>query len=826
MRLRPRTIRTQLLVLLLVPMVSLAALWTYSSFTTVRGAWSLIRVSSAYRYYGTPTTELVEVLEQERRTAVEYVASGGTRDDRELAATQRVTDQRVAVLRDHTRWRRHSPTLTADQKARIDELLTGLDGLTPLRAQVRARRTNWSQILDRYSAVIDPGFRLCGSLTELQTGEVARMGSVVVELARARELLSREDAMVTGGRAATGMTDGQYRDLIGTIDGRKLLHQIYAPELPAADSAKLREFENGSVGWSLNSLEESARTATPLTAATEFGAQQWRQTADGALAQLETIDDDAARHVGEEAHAQGMTVLAKAAAVSLAGLAAVIGSLLISLRISRQIAGRLTALRDAAEELSGQRLPEVMRRLREGVPVDDVSGAEDADQFADDELGDDEIGQVGRAFGVAQRAAVRAAVEQARLRRGVSAVFTTLARRSQVLLHRQLTLLDAMERRAEDPAELADLFRLDHMTTRMRRHSEGLLILSGDAPGRAWRRPVRLVEVVQAAVGEVEDYRRIVVHRLPRMALAGAAVADVLHLLAELMENATAFSPPDTSVEVGCAEVSDGFVIRIEDQGLGMSEERLAEANRELRVAADTVDLPETDRLGLFTVGRLAARHGVRVALHGTEHKGTAAEVLLPLELLVPAEEYQDEPDGSAGRLETVGVRAGRVKERAAGDVVVGEGERVGSEGERTGRARDGARKVGVRQAVAVSAEASAAPRASAPDTRTTTAAGLPLRVPRGRVPKGGPTRRLHDEPPTHERTVHDHPRITHEVSGERGTDRTVGVDGKDGTVGTDRERSPEAARSTYAAYARGLARGRSGLAAAQKSREEDGGSP
>jgi signal transduction histidine kinase len=822
MRLRPRTIRTQLLVLLLVPMVSLAALWTYSSFTTVRGAWALIRVSAAYHYYGTPTAELVEGLEQERRTAVEYVASGGTRGRPELAAAQRVTDQRLALLRDHTRWRGHSPTLTADQKARVDDLLKGVDGLDRLREQVTARRTNWSQILDRYSSVIDPAFRLCGSLTELQTGEVARMGSVVVELARARELLSREDAMVAGGRAANGMTEGQYRDLIGTIDGRQLLHEIYAPELPRADSAKLQEFENGSVGWSLYSLEESARTAPPLTVATGFGVQQWRQTANAALAQLETIDDQAARHVGDEAHTQGMTVLAKAAGVSLAGLGAVIGSLLISLRISRQIAGRLTALRDAAEELSGKRLPEVMRRLREGVPVDDVTGFADTGQFTDDELGDDEIGQVGRAFGVAQRAAVRAAVEQARLRRGVSAVFTTLARRSQVLLHRQLTLLDAMERRTEDPTELADLFRLDHMTTRMRRHAEGLLILSGDAPGRAWRRPVRLVEVVQAAVGEVEDYRRIVVHRLPRAALAGGAVADVLHLLAELMENATAFSPPDTTVEVGCEEMSDGLAIRIEDHGLGMSEERIAEANRELRVAADTVGLPETDRLGLFTVGRLAARHGVRVALHRADGQGTAAVVLLPVELLGPVEDHRDEPDGPPQRLETVGVRAGRVKERGAGEVVVGEGERVGGEGDRTSRVRNGARKGGERQPVAGPTTA----RASAPDTRTTTAAGLPLRVPRGRVPTSGPARRLHDEPPTHERTVHDHLGTADEASQGHGTDRTVGVDGKVVTVGTDRERSPEAARSTYAAYARGLARGRSGLAAVQKSREEDGGSP
>jgi len=202
---------------------------------------------------------------------------------------------------------------------------------------------------------------------------------------------------------------------------------------------------------------------------------------------------------------------------------------------------------DDALELSENRLPEVLRKLRAGEDLDEEAVARAAPALR---VGDDEIGQVGRAFSTTQRAAVQAAVEQERLRRGVSAVFTNLARRSQLLLHRQLTLLDTMQRRVQDPAEFEDLFRLDHMTPRMRRHAEGLLILSGNAPGRAWRRPVRLSEVVRAAVGETEDYPRVVVRRMPRVELAGSAVADVLHLLAELIENATAFSPPETAVTV------------------------------------------------------------------------------------------------------------------------------------------------------------------------------------------------------------------------------------------------------------------------------------
>ncbi len=179
------------------------------------------------------------------------------------------------------------------------------------------------------------------------------------------------------------------------------------------------------------------------------------------------------------------------------------------------------------------------------------------------------------------------------------------------LLHRQLTLLDAMERRTENPAELEDLFRLDHLTTRMRRHAEGLIILSGGSPGRAWRKPVRMVDVVRAAVGEVEDYARVIVRPFPGTGLLGSAVADVTHLIAELVENAAVYSPPQTQVTVQGEVVAHGFCLEIDDRGLGLSEQALAEINQRLAVEQE-FDLADTDRLGLFVVSRLARRHGIR----------------------------------------------------------------------------------------------------------------------------------------------------------------------------------------------------------------------
>jgi hypothetical protein len=245
-----------------------------------------------------------------------------------------------------------------------------------------------------------------------------------------------------------------------------------------------------------------------------------------------------------------------------------------------------------------------------------------------------------------QRAAVEAAVEQAELRRGVAAVFVNLARRSQALLHRQLSLLDEMERRAEDPEELEDLFQLDHLTTRMRRHAEGLIILSGAAPGRSWRRPVRILDVVRAGVGEIEDYARVRVHRMPPVAVVGGAVSDLVHLIAELVENATVFSPPHTQVRIAGEEVAHGFVLEIDDRGLGMGDEALAATNDRLATGGD-FDLGDTDRLGLFVVSRLAARHQIRASLRRSPYGGTTAVVLLPHELLTPAAPRPGDTAGS-----------------------------------------------------------------------------------------------------------------------------------------------------------------------------------
>jgi hypothetical protein len=279
-----------------------------------------------------------------------------------------------------------------------------------------------------------------------------------------------------------------------------------------------------------------------------------------------------------------------------------------------------------------------------------------ADEVPFPNPGRDEIGQVRQAFNSVQRTAIEAAVGQARLRAGVATIFRNLARRSQTLLHRQLEMLDDLELRAAKPEELESLFQVDHLTTRMRRHAEGLVVLAGDRPGRGWRKPVPLADVLRAAAAEVEDYRRVRVVTRSRAALAGPAVADVIHLIAELVENATLFSPPNTPVRVIGDLVGRGFAVEIEDRGLGITEARMAELNAKL-ADPPQVDLAATDQLGLYVAARLAREHRIRVTLRDSPFGGTAAVVLIPSDLVVSGEGQA--ADSDAGQASEAGIQTG-----------------------------------------------------------------------------------------------------------------------------------------------------------------------
>jgi signal transduction histidine kinase len=325
-------------------------------------------------------------------------------------------------------------------------------------------------------------------------------------------------------------------------------------------------------------------------------------------------------HLSKMTHAQ----LAEMILLGGGGLVVIIGAVVLMGTFTRQLSHDLADLAGTARRLADEQLPQAMQRLRDG---QEAGLAAEAPSWP--RTRSVEIDQAAAAISRLQRTTITAATGESGLRTGLRQVFVSLARRNQSLLQRQLRLIDSLEQKASDPTALADLFALDHLTTRMRRHAESLAILSGAAPGRTWTEPVPVIDVIRGAMAEVEDYRRVSVLTKAEEAVAAPAVADMIHLLAELIENATMFSPSGTRVEVRAERVANGFAIEIDDRGLGIEQAQLDQLNQQLAEPPD-FDLANADRLGLFVGAKLAARHGVRVSLRPSPYGGTTAIVLMP----------------------------------------------------------------------------------------------------------------------------------------------------------------------------------------------------
>ncbi|MFI9048636.1 nitrate- and nitrite sensing domain-containing protein [Streptomyces sp. NPDC053427] len=660
MRFRGKSIRRKIVALLLVPLVSLTAMWTFATYITGREADQLLDVANVMQKVGYPAEEVVQALQRERRQSLLYLADRRGADAlTQLRRQSRATDEAIARLRGN-----------AEDPDVLDELHDGvayqaksvvevLAGLPELRKQVEDNTVSRDETLEAYNSMVDPNYDFLASLNSLQSTEMDKQARALVQVTRAREAFSREDALMSAALASGSMTRRDLRMLADRVAERRVLYGTSLTLLPARDRGIFEDYWRSATAREVTSYENRAIAAGAGAAPHVVNAERWNTSADKVLDDLTRMGKEAGDRYQKRVEPYATRVVLKVVIAGVLGFAALLVSVIVSFRIGRRHVKDLTRLRKAAHEVSGVRLPSVMRRLAAGEQVDVETEAPRL------EFGQDETGQVGQALNTLQRAAVEAAVKQADMRRGVSEVFVNLARRSQVLLHRQLTLLDAMERRTEDTDELADLFRLDHLTTRMRRHAEGLVILSGAAPSRQWRKPIQLMDVVRAAVAEVEDYERIEVRRLPRLAVDGPAVSDLTHLIAELLENATVFSPPHTAVQVLGERVTNGFTLEIHDRGLGMAPDLLLDANLRLAETPE-FELSDTDRLGLFVVSRLAQRQGVRVSLQTSPYGGTTAVVFIPGAILTETSEGGREDTG-AHALDPVDGRGGNELEHAAG---------------------------------------------------------------------------------------------------------------------------------------------------------------
>ncbi|MFG2874212.1 nitrate- and nitrite sensing domain-containing protein [Streptomyces sp. NPDC048337] len=627
LRLRPATVRAKIVSLLMVPVVSLLALWGFATVSTAQDMARLSRVQRVDTEIRTPVAAALAELQAERRAAVRLLADPAADPGAALDQQARRTDAAVRRLRLGDRNTvADSGDYPSDLVVRLGAFVADAEALGAARKDITGRRATPEAAYEIYTRVVDSALAVGGALTGGADAEPVPDSRVLLEFARAAELLSREDALLAAPGQRTAET---LRQLTGTIESRRALTAAAALDLPAAQQAAWESVAKSAAYAELTGAEDRALALG--TGKEARGVPTGWEAAHAAVASsMREIEEAAHAAAADRADPFAEGALGPAGAAVLLGLAAVAASLVISVRIGRALVVELVSLRNTALEIAHRKLPYAMERLRAGEDIDVAAEAPPGPPA------DDEITQVGEALDTVHRAALSAAVERAELASGVSGVFVNLARRSQVLVHKQLTLLDSMERRADDPNELGDLFRLDHLTTRMRRHAESLIILSGAAPGRAWRMPVPLTNVVRAAVSEIEDYPRVEVSRLAEAAVVGGAVADLTHLLAELIENATQFSPPHTKVRVSGEPVGAGYVLEIEDRGLGMGRESLGDANRRIE-QSEALDLFDSDRLGLFVVSRLSARHGVKVHLRTSPYGGTTAVVLMPNSMLQSA---------------------------------------------------------------------------------------------------------------------------------------------------------------------------------------------
>ncbi|MET9771814.1 nitrate- and nitrite sensing domain-containing protein [Streptomyces sp. NPDC006415] len=660
MRFRGKSIRRKIVALLLVPLVSLTGLWVFATYITGRQADDLMSAGSIVEKVGHPLEDAVRAVQDERRQTLVFLADPRASDALPVLMGQRAaTDRIVGEVRENARAQDVRDALSAADNSRLDAILSAVDGLEALRESVEKRTISRAKALDFYNGLVDPSYRFLNGLHTLENVSMDKQMRALVGVSRARETLSREDALIASGLIAGRFTTAELRQISGLVAQRELLYEVNLENLPADERRRVEQFWGSPDTEPLRTAEDALIAAGPAKLPGAVDAARWEEAAVPVLERLAGDSTEMGNRFQDRAEPAGYRVLAQAGIAGVLGFLALIVSIFVSVRIGRELVRDLSRLRKDAHEVSGVRLPSVMRRLAAGEQVDVETEAPHLSYEPD------EIGQVGQALNTLQRAAVEAAVKQADMRRGVSEVFVNLARRNQVLLHRQLTLLDAMERRTENSDELADLFRLDHLTTRMRRHAEGLVILSGAAPSRQWRKPIQLMDVVRAAVAEVEDYERIEVRRLARIGVGGPAVADLTHLIAELLENATVFSPPHTAVQVHGERVSNGFTLEIHDRGLGMAPEVLLDANLRLAETPD-FELSDTDRLGLFVVSRLAQRQNVRVSLQKSPYGGTTAVVFIPAALLTEAPDTH----GTGFRLDRRAERAigsGRGSEAAQG---------------------------------------------------------------------------------------------------------------------------------------------------------------
>ncbi|WP_086784746.1 nitrate- and nitrite sensing domain-containing protein [Streptomyces caniscabiei] len=583
-------------------------------------------------------TELAAALQQERDLSAGPLAHGLDATDFTVKGTREKTDQARVQFTDATQAAETANT-TAKMPGVRDSLVRvvrELYNLSSIRKNAYVDPKNSTQTVEAYHRLISQLLDLSTDMAEATSNpDMIKRTRALAAFSSAKEYASIQRAVIAAALPATDDKAGKLSEndrlyansaLSNEESDRSTFSDIYgtgaeeltkpiddaSPTIEAADVYADRVLASaGGLGGQDN------RSYKDWTDDSSAKIEQMKKIEGSLLEQMEQTARNLRADAEQEAIISGALILL-VLGVSLVGAFVVARSMIRSLR----------RLQDTATRVAQDRLPELVKQLSESDPQDVDTSVESVGVHSRDE-----IGQVAAAFDDVHREAVRLAAEQALLRGNVNAMFTNLSRRSQGLIQRQLSLISELESREADPDQLSSLFKLDHLATRMRRNGENLLVLAGEEPGRRWTRPVPLVDVLRAAASEVEQYERIELAAVPTTEVAGRVVNDLVHLLAELLENATSFSSPQTKVKVTGHALPDGRVlIEIHDTGIGLSPEDLAAINERL-ASPPTVDVSVSRRMGLFVVGRLSQRHGIRIQLRPSDSGGTTALVMLPVDV-------------------------------------------------------------------------------------------------------------------------------------------------------------------------------------------------
>jgi signal transduction histidine kinase len=632
MRLLHGSIRQRIGLLVVIPILSLIGVYAYAVGVTIGNAVMLAHATTVTSDLRGPTTDLQQRLDIEGLDALLYLAAPTRGNLTTLTGQETVTNQAVRQWRAFATSPSVNAAVSTRERQAVARLGSGLTRLAVVRRAVAGRSITRLSALTFYSGLEIGGFQVYDGWIEQATSvPLVAQGLDLTKLGEAEQAAIDENDLLLSSFAARSFTSADRAEFTSLTAIRQFLIAQNAPDLSPPYRGFYATDVRPSATAGFTGLEAEVIGVRPVHGLPAVLPATWVGVATGYITGLETMLAKSGDVITAQAQAQADATYRRLAWLGGLGLLAILASAGVSAAIGRRIVAQLEDLRASAVEIASERLPSVMRALRAN---QDVEIPDDPPPPA---RARHEIGQVWQAFSLLQQAAIGAAMEEASLRRGISDLFQSLARRSQSLLHRQLTMLDRMEREADQPEELDKLFRIDHLTTRMRRHAESLIILSGHQPGRGWEHPVPLDDVLRAAVAEVEDYTRIRVVVRGKAALAGPAVADVIHLVAELAENATTFSPPTTPVRILGDVTGRGFGVEIEDRGLGMTAEQMDAINRDLADPPE-FDLSEGDHLGLFIAGKLAQRHGIRVTIRESPFGGTEAIVLIPRELVVDEE--------------------------------------------------------------------------------------------------------------------------------------------------------------------------------------------